>query len=65
MTENILNRLKRHYASGCKLLSNQKDRELLSVAAFLEIAGVGFEAVQLEYTVQIPHFLKSGDLSLS
>ena len=52
VTQDLLDRLKRHYASGCKLfsnkLSNQKDRELLSVAAFLEIAGVGFKAVQLE-----------------
>jgi hypothetical protein len=48
MTHDLLNRLKRRYAPGCKLLSNQKDREFLSVAAFLEIAGVGFKAVQFE-----------------
>lgn len=49
MTEKILNCLKSHYAVCCKLLSNHKDRELLSVAAFLEIAGDGFEAVQLDF----------------
>ena len=48
MAEDILNRLEKRYAAGTSLLSNQKDLELLSVAAFLEIAGIEFEASHLK-----------------
>jgi len=48
MTEDILNRLEKRYSAGTKLLSTQKDLELLSVAAFLELAGIEFEASQLK-----------------
>lgn len=47
MTENILHSLKRRYESGVKLLSNQEHLDLLSVATFLELSGVEFEASQL------------------
>jgi len=48
MTEDILDRLEKRYAAGCELLSKQEDRELLSVAAFLAIAGIEFEASNLK-----------------